>query len=89
MAHFSKHKQADDLIETLSPQEKVILYWISQGYSNLELAKQAVLSEKTVKNHVSHMLKKLELRDRTQAAVLAWRMGFAQMSPEGLRPETA
>lgn len=89
MAHFSKHKRADSLIEKLSPQEKVILYWVSQGYSNQEVAKQTVLSEKTVKNHVSHMLKKLELRDRTQAAVLAWRMGFAQMKAEALKSETA
>ena len=43
-----------------------------------------MLSEKTVKNHVSHMLKKLELRDRTQAAILAWKVGFAQMSPEAM-----
>lgn len=89
MSHFSKHRNANNLIERLSPQEKVILYWISQGYSNQEVAKQAVLSEKTVKNHVSHTLKKLELRDRTQAAVLAWRMGFAQMSLEAIRQETA
>ncbi|MCR4819291.1 MAG: response regulator transcription factor [Fretibacterium sp.] len=88
MSHFSKHRDANDLIERLSPQEKVILYWIAQGYSNQEVAKQAVLSEKTVKNHVSHMLKKLELRDRTQAAVMAWRMGFAQLSQDALKPRT-
>ena len=88
MSHFSKHRDADNLIDRLSPQEKVILYWISQGYSNQEVAKRAVLSEKTVKNHVSHLLKKLELRDRTQAAVMAWRMGFAQTGPEGKKSET-
>ena len=60
----------------------MVLYWLAQGYSNLEVAEKTVLSEKTVKNHVSHMLKKLELRDRTQAAVMAWKVGFAQMSPE-------
>jgi hypothetical protein len=43
-----------------------------------------VLSEKTVKNHVSHILKKLDIRDRTQAAIMAWRVGFAQISPDTL-----
>ncbi|MCR5347693.1 MAG: response regulator transcription factor [Fretibacterium sp.] len=85
MSHFSQHRHADNLIEALSPQEKLILYWVSQGYSNQEVAKQTVLSEKTVKNHVSHMLKKLELRDRTQAAVMAWRTGFAQIRAEALK----
>ncbi len=66
------------------PQEKEILYWLAQGLSNTEVADRMVLSEKTVKNHVSHVLKKLDLRDRTQAAILAWRIGFAQLSPETL-----
>jgi hypothetical protein len=43
-----------------------------------------VLSEKTVKNHVSHVLKKLDLRDRTQAAIMAWKVGFAQLNPEAM-----
>ena len=82
MTSFSKRKNENSLLDELSPREKVVLYWLSQGLSNLEVAQKTVLSEKTVKNHVSHMLKKLELRDRTQAAILAWKLGFAQMSPE-------
>ncbi|MDO4785437.1 MAG: response regulator transcription factor [Fretibacterium sp.] len=82
MTSFAKRKSESDLLAELSPREKVVLYWLAQGYSNLEVAEKTVLSEKTVKNHVSHMLKKLELRDRTQAAVMAWKVGFAQMSPE-------
>ena len=66
----------------------MVLYWLSQGMSNQEVAQKTVLSEKTVKNHVSHMLKKLELRDRTQAAILAWKLGFAQMSPETMEQIT-
>ncbi|MBR1671708.1 MAG: response regulator transcription factor [Fretibacterium sp.] len=85
MAHLSNNRPPDNLIEALSPREKIILYWIAQGYSNQEVAKQTVLSEKTVKNHVSHMLRKLGLRDRTQAAAMAWRLGFAQTSLETLR----
>lgn len=88
MTSFSRRKSDNNLLDELSPREKVVLYWLSQGYSNQEIAKQTVLSEKTVKNHVSHMLKKLELRDRTQAAVLAWRLGFAQISPEAMKQLT-
>ncbi|MBQ7262732.1 MAG: response regulator transcription factor [Synergistaceae bacterium] len=89
MTSFSKRKSENDLLDELSPREKVVLYWLSQGYSNQEVAKQTLLSEKTVKNHVSHILKKLELRDRTQAAILAWRLGFAQMSRETMEELTA
>jgi DNA-binding NarL/FixJ family response regulator len=61
-----------------------VLYWISQGLNNGEIARKMVLSEKTVKNHVSHILKKLDLVDRTQAAVFAWKRGLAQLSKEDL-----
>lgn len=84
MTSFAKRKNENELLGELSPREKVVLYWLAQGYSNIEVAEKTVLSEKTVKNHVSHMLKKLELRDRTQAAILAWKVGFAQMSPEAM-----
>ena len=62
MTSFDKRKNENDLLGELSPREKVVLYWLAQGYSNIEVAEKTVLSEKTVKNHVSHMLKKLELR---------------------------
>ena len=88
MPSFSRRKNENSLLDDLSPREKVVLYWLSQGMSNQEVAQKTVLSEKTVKNHVSHMLKKLELRDRTQAAILAWKLGFAQMSPETMEQLT-
>ena len=74
-------REERDLLEELTPKEKEVLYWISQGMSNGEIAGRMVLSEKTVKNHVSHILRKLELKDRTQIAVLAWRTGMAQSTP--------
>ena len=70
------------LLDELSPREKAVLYWIAQGESNEEVAQRMLLSEKTVKNHVSHLLRKLELRDRSQAAALAWRVGLAKVPPE-------
>jgi len=84
MTSFSKRKNENDLLGELTPREKEILYWLAQGLSNSEVAAQMVLSEKTVKNHVSHMLKKLDIRDRTQAAIMAWKVGFAQLSPDTL-----
>lgn len=74
----------NDKFHELTPREKEALYWLAQGFSNGEIAGRMVLSEKTVKNHVSHLLRKLDLRDRTQAAVYAWRIGFAQLPEQEL-----
>ena len=84
MTSFAKRKSENDMLGELTPREKEILYWLAQGLSNSEVATRMVLSEKTVKNHVSHMLKKLDIRDRTQAAIMAWKIGFAQLSPDTL-----
>jgi DNA-binding NarL/FixJ family response regulator len=84
MLSFSKRKSESDLLADLTSREKEILYWLAQGLNNGEVAERMVLSEKTVKNHVSHIFKKLDIRDRTQAAIMAWRVGFAQISPDAL-----
>lgn len=55
----------------LTPREKEVLRLIAQGASNREIAKQLYISEGTVKNHVTNMLNRLNLRDRTQAAIFA------------------
>jgi DNA-binding NarL/FixJ family response regulator len=55
----------------LTPREKEVLYWIAQGASNREIARQLYISEGTVKNHVTNLLGRLDLRDRTQAAIFA------------------
>jgi two-component system, NarL family, response regulator LiaR len=49
---------------------------IANGLNNHEIAEQLVISEKTVKSHVSNILSKLHLADRTQAAVFAWKEGI-------------
>jgi DNA-binding NarL/FixJ family response regulator len=58
-------------VATLTPREKDVLIHIGQGASNREIAERLYLSEGTVKNHVTSILSRLGLRDRTQAALLA------------------
>jgi DNA-binding NarL/FixJ family response regulator len=59
----------------LSERELEVLRLIADGVSNSDIATQLVISEKTVKSHVSNILSKLHVLDRTQAAVYAWREG--------------
>lgn len=58
-------------ISEISSRELEVLQLIAQGLSNKEIASKLVLSEKTVKSHVSHLLSKLDLNDRTQLAIFA------------------
>lgn len=62
----------------LSERELEVLRLSADGLTNAEIAAKLVLSEKTVKGHVSNILGKLHLADRTQAAVLAWREGVVR-----------
>lgn len=65
----------------LTEREMEILRLIADGKSNAGIAEQLVISEKTVKGHVSNILGKLHLGDRTQAAVYAWREGIVRRGP--------
>ena len=60
----------------LSEREQGVLRLIAEGQSNTEIAERLVISENTVKSHVSNILSKLHLADRTQAAIYAWREGL-------------
>jgi NarL family two-component system response regulator LiaR len=62
----------------LSERELEVLKLIADGMSNAEIAARLFLSEKTIKGHVSNILSKLHLVDRTQAAVYAWREGIVR-----------
>jgi NarL family two-component system response regulator LiaR len=63
-------------LENLTEREREVLDLIAQGLSNHEMAEKMVISEKTVKTHVSNLLSKLNLEDRTRAAIWALKHGL-------------
>lgn len=72
---------ADPLAE-LSPREHEVLRWIARGLSNKEIAAATDLTEQTVKSYVREILSKLDVSDRTQAALLAVRYGVVSNEDE-------
>ncbi len=69
----TQRKPEHHLLDSLTSREKEVLKEITNGKSNKEIASTLYISEKTVKTHVSNILSKLSLQDRTQAALFAIR----------------
>nr|SFZ88240.1 Two component transcriptional regulator VraR [Loigolactobacillus rennini] len=78
MMHRLTHRQEPNLYEELTKREIEVLKLIAQGKSNQEIADELYITLKTVKTHVSNILSKLQVEDRTQAAIYALKHKIAE-----------
>ncbi|HEV2662356.1 MAG TPA: response regulator transcription factor, partial [Ktedonobacteraceae bacterium] len=71
-------RNVPDVFADLTERELDVLRLLAEGHPNAVIAEKLVLSEKTVKSHVSNIFSKLQMADRTQAAVFAWQQGLME-----------
>jgi DNA-binding NarL/FixJ family response regulator len=75
-------------LEELSERERDVFRLLTRGLSNAEIGNELYISETTVKTHVTHILQKLNLRDRVQAVVLAYQTGLFEADAQPAREST-
>jgi len=78
-----ENSEEQPLFTELTERELDVLKLIANGLTNSQIAEKLVISENTVKGHVSNILSKLHLADRTQVAVYAWQQGIVQRNSAG------
>lgn len=83
MQEFSTPRANEAPVDQLTAREMDVLRLVAKGKSNKEIADSLIISEKTVKTHLSNILSKLHLADRTQVAIYALRKRLVPMNDEG------
>lgn len=76
---LSWRSEAETIISPLTPRETEILQYIARGYLNKQIAAELDISEQTIKNHVTSILRKLNANARTEAVVLALKHGILSL----------
>ena len=76
-----KEERYREQLDALTARKEEILKLLATGDSNREIAKRLFISEQTVKNHVASIFRKLQVNDRTKAALLAVRLGLGTKTP--------
>jgi len=79
MQEFSAPRSSEAPVDQLTPREMDVLRLVAKGMSNKEIAENLIISEKTCKSHLSNILSKLHLADRTQVAIYALRKRLVPM----------
>ncbi len=73
---LSSRSEAEAFISPLTPRETEILRYVAEGYLNKQIAAELNISEQTIKNHVTSILRKLNANARTEAVVIAIKRGI-------------
>ncbi len=74
--------EGESIYSPLTAREIEILEWVSKGTSNKQIARQLAISDQTVKNHITSILRKLNANDRTQAVLMAIQHGWVKLNAQ-------
>jgi DNA-binding NarL/FixJ family response regulator len=81
LREFERERDEDHASSWRTHRPREEISRLATGESNREIGKRLFISEQTVKNHVASIFKKLQVNDRTKAALLAMKLGFGGKSP--------